>query len=154
MTHATGCVVPPDTVQRSCLRWYEINPVSKTVLQQSTVGYPGTHFYYPAIAANANGDMTLAFSASATNSYVGVYFMGRRPSDPVNHLSGAFYLLQPGNGCYYRPYAGGNYVGARSAVALDPTDNLSFWLTGTFTGGGYSNCPSNGWGTWLGRLTW
>jgi hypothetical protein len=159
VTHVTGCVPLPDTVQRSCIRWYEIDPVAKKVSQQNTVGAQGTHFYYPAVAANANGAMTLVFSASSTNSDVGVYFMGRRPTDPLSHLTGVYYLLQPGLVCYSRPapggtYSGGNYVGARSAVALDASDNTSFWITGAFTGGPDGNCSANGWGTWLGRLTW
>jgi hypothetical protein len=154
VTHATGCTIIGDAVQRSCVRWYEINPGSKALLQQGTVGVKGAYLYYPAVAANARGDMTLAMAASASNAYVGVYYTGRRASDPPGQVDG-FYLLRDGDGCYERLFTGNtNYVGARSAAVLDPTDGRSFWITGAFTGGGSSNCTANGWGTWLGRITW
>jgi hypothetical protein len=154
VTQATGCTIVGDAVQRSCVRWYEINPASGALLQQGTVGVKGAYLYYPAVAANAQGDMTLAMAASSANAYVGAYYTGRRASDPPGQVDG-FYLLQDGGGCYERLFTGNtNYVGARSAAVLDPTDGRSFWITGAFTGGGSSNCTANGWGTWLGRITW
>jgi len=153
VAQATGCTPDGDTAQRSCVRWYHIDPVAGRLLQQGTLGYPGAHFYDPAIGANPNGDMTLAFSGSATYAAVGVYYSGRRASDPPNTLA-SFALLHDGDGCYVRLDHGLNMVGHRNAVALDLADHQSMWIMGAFASGTNSRCESNGWGTWLGRVTW
>ena len=149
----TGCTPSGDTGQRSCVRWYQIDPATPALLQQGTLGFPGAHFYYPALAANEYGDMTLAFSASASYAAVGVYYSGRRGSDPPNTLDG-FALLHDGDSCYVRPYGSANTLGGRTAVALDPSDGLSMWIFGTFASGSNSNCQANGWGTWIGQVRW
>jgi hypothetical protein len=149
----TGCTPDGDTTQRSCVRWYQIDPVASVVLQQSTLGYAGAHFYYPALAANEAGDMTLAFSGSATYSAAGIYYSGRRAPDPPNALNG-FALLHDGDSCYVRPHDGANTLGGRTAVVLDPSDGRSMWIFGAFASGNNSDCQSNGWGTWIGQVRW
>ena len=47
VAQATGCTPDGDTAQRSCVRWYYIDPVAGSLLQQGTLGYPGAHFYDP-----------------------------------------------------------------------------------------------------------
>jgi hypothetical protein len=149
----TGCTPDGDTTQRSCVRWYQIDPVASVVLQQSTLGFAGVHFYYPALAANEAGDMTLAFSGSATYAAAGIYYSGRRVSDPPNTLDG-FALLHDGDGCYVRGYSGVNTLGGRTAVVLDPSDRRSIWIFGAFASGTNSDCQANGWGTWIGQVRW
>ena len=149
----TGCMPDGDTTQRSCVRWYQIDPVASVVLQQGTLGFAGAHFYYPALAANAAGDMTLAFSGSASYSPVGIYYSGRRAADPPNTLDG-FALLHDGDSCYVRPRGGANTLGGRTAVVLDPSDGRSMWMFGAFASGTNSDCQANGWGTWIGQVRW
>jgi hypothetical protein len=149
----TGCTPDGDTAQRSCARWYQIDPAAPAVLQQGTLGYAGAHFYYPAIAANENGAVTLAFSGSASYAAAGIYYSGRRASDPPNTLDG-FALLHDGDGCYVRMNGSANKLGGRTAVALDLSDRQSMWIFGAFASGSSADCRANGWGTWLGRVTW
>jgi hypothetical protein len=149
----TGCTPDGDTTRRSCVRWYQIDPVALVVLQQSTLGVAGAHFYYPALAANEAGDMTLAFSGSASYAAVGIYYSGRRGSDPPNTVDG-FALLHDGDRCYIRPQGGANTLGGRTAVVLDPSDGQSMWIFGAFASGTDSDCQANGWGTWIGQVRW
>jgi hypothetical protein len=159
VAQGTGQTPDGDTVVRSCVRWYQLDPVTPGVVQQGTLGFPGAHFYYPTVSANATGDMTLAFSASADYANVGLYYSGRRASDPANTPSGfapnSFALLRDGEGCYVRPGPyGWNVLGGRTAVALDLSDGRSMWIFGAYAAGSSADCRSNGWGTWLGRVTW
>src|SRR5439155_5438151 len=51
----------------AAIRWTILDATTNALIQQGTYGGPnfgGDHFYYPSIAANADGDVVLGFSAS------------------------------------------------------------------------------------------
>jgi hypothetical protein len=150
----TGGTPDGDTTARSCVRWYQLDPGGSAVLQSGTLGIPGAHAYHPSIAANANGDMTLAFNASADYAYAGLYYTGRHAADPANTLAN-FVMVHDGEGCFVRQEAGGlNPLGSRTAAALDLSDGVSMWVFGTYAAGTDANCQKNLWGTWVARVTW
>jgi hypothetical protein len=154
VAQGTGGTFDGDTAVRSCVRWYQLDPGGSEVLQQETLGFPGWHFYHPSIAANANGDMTLAFNVSADSSYVGLYYTGRRASDPANTAANLV-LVHRGEGCFVRPEVSGvNPLGSRTAAALDLSDGRSMWIFGAYPAGTNADCKTNRWGTWLARVTW
>jgi hypothetical protein len=157
VTHPTGVTPEGDDALRSGVRWCQLDPATLAVQQQGTLGFKGAHLYWPSITANARGDLTLAYSASADNAGVGLYYSGRRVSDPVNTPSGFdaknIWQLRLGEGCFERP-AGQNFLGGRTAVALDLSDGQSMWMFGAYAAGNNANCQANGWGTWFGRVTW
>ena len=147
----SGCVFPNDSALRSCARWYQLDGPS--VVQQGMYGWPGAYIYFPSIAANAQGDVTIAFNASSAQFDVGLYYTGRRASDPPNMLNDIA-VLQPGGGCYVRPLGRLNPLAGSTAVSLDLSDGVSFWIFGAYSAGTSTDCASNQWGTWLGRVTW
>jgi uncharacterized protein (TIGR03437 family) len=150
----TGCTFNGDTVVRSCLRWYEFDMTALSVAQQQTWGWLGAYVYDPSISANALGDATIVFNASSDKLDAGVYYVGRKASDPPSTLSNAA-VLHAGSACFVRQFSGGlNGVGGTTAVALDLSDNQSFWMTGAFAVGNSSDCKANHWGMWVGRITW
>jgi hypothetical protein len=154
VAQGTGGTLDGDTAVRSCVRWYQLDPGGSEVLQQETLGFPGWHFYHPSIAANANGDMTLAFNVSADSSYVDLYYTGRRASDPANTVANLV-LVHRGEGCFVRPEVSGvNPLGSRTAAALDLSDGRSMWIFGAYPAGTNADCRTNRWGTWLARVTW
>jgi hypothetical protein len=148
---STGCFFANDPVLRSCAHWYQLDGPS--VVQQGTYGWPGAYIFFPSIAANARGDVTLAFNASSADFDVGLYYTGRHASDPPNMLDDIA-VLQPGGGCYVRPLGRLNPLAGSTSVTLDLSDGASFWIFGAYAAGTSTDCSSNQWGTWLGRVTW
>ena len=147
----TGCLPGGDETARSCIAWYQFNGTS--VVQQNNYGIPGAHLFFPSIAANSLGDVTIAFNASASYAYVGLYYTGRRGSDPPNTLNDIA-LLRDGDGCFVRQVGNSNPLSGSTAVALDLSDNTSFFVFGAYAAGTNPDCSANKWGTWLGRVTW
>jgi hypothetical protein len=150
-TQTTGCFPSGEQVLRSCLRWYQFNGPS--VVQDGMYSQTGAHLFFPSIAANSKGDVTVAFNASSSQADVGLYYTGRRASDPPNTLHGIA-QLQKGDGCFVRPLGTSNPMSGATAVSLDLSDNASFWIFGAYAAGTNPDCHSNQWGTWLGRVTW
>ena len=66
----------PNQPGRSCFKWYQLNPVAGTVIQDSYFGYSVDFVYAPAVVANRNGDAVFVFNASSSNHYVDVDFVG------------------------------------------------------------------------------
>jgi hypothetical protein len=147
----TGCHVGSDPTERSCLRWYQITAQTGTVAQQSTFGVNNASVYTPWIIANASGNAIAVFNVSGTTTPVGMYFAGRKATDPTNSLP-LFYILQQGDACYARSPA--NAVGGpHSGGALDPNNSNLFWISAAFTSGVSSNCSANDWSTKIAALS-
>jgi hypothetical protein len=147
----SGCTFENDPALRSCVRWYQLN--GSSVVQQETYGLAGAYLYFPSIAANSLGDVTVAFNASSADDDVGLYYTGRRASDPLNTLDD-FVGLHSGDGCFVRPLGNTNPLAGNTSVTLDLSDGASFWIFGAYAAGSSADCRSNQWGTWLGRVTW
>ena len=147
----TGCSFNGDPTARSCLRWYQIAPLTGTVLQQETFGVTDGFVYTPWILANASGNAIAVFNISGPTLPVGIYFAGRKGTDASNSLP-LFYLLQAGQSCYARsPY---NAVGGpHNGGALDPNNSNLFWISAAYASGSSSNCASNDWSTKIASLS-
>ena len=136
MLYNTMTVVPssgPDASQATA-HWVKCftgsSPV--TLADQGDCGgefiATGTYTFYPSIAINAADEMVVGYSASAPTTYCGAYYEGRLPTDPAGLTphSGA---LQAGMDYYYRTFgAGKNRWGDYSAISVDPSDGMTFWL--------------------------
>jgi hypothetical protein len=114
--------------------------------QQGIVRSSGYYFYAPAIEANAFGDAVMVFNGSSANSHVGIYFIGRYHTAPLNTVQGSILPLKTGEGCYVRSN-GNDTVGLHSAADLDPVYSGVFWLHGAYAYGSDSNCQNNDWAT-------
>lgn len=151
-THAVSCSWLGDGGTRSCARWYQINPVANTIVQQGTLGSSGLYYYYPALMPDAAQNAVVVFNRSGAAEYAGVRYTGRQSTDPVNTLQGTA-ELRAGQGCYNHTFSTRNRWGDYSGVALDPSTGKT-WIFGEFAYGSSATCTSNSWRTQVGRVGW
>ncbi len=150
-THAIGCNAGGGT--NNCVRWYtiDISSGSPVLVDQGTIASadPGIGRFFPAIAANACGDMLLGYTLGGPDRYLSTYVMGREAGDPVGMVKSEL-LQQAGLETYSSnfdsvPYRWGDYSG----MAIDP-DGLSFFYLGEHTG----DDAGTNWATSIGKYRW
>lgn len=111
---------------KSGARWYEIDPVTRTLTQSGTLTDPSLWLYYPTIAADSTGSVVMGFSASDASTYPSAYFAGRTAADASGQMSPPT-LYSAGQGSYtVTDGAGRNRWGDYSQTSLDPVDG-TFW---------------------------
>lgn len=116
---------------RAGIRWYEIrNPGSTlSVYQQGTYApADGNSRWMPSIAMDKKGDMAIGYSISSSTMYPSIRYTGRLATDARNTMpQGEGNIL---NGTGYQSYPGGlSRWGDYSDMAVDPTDDCTFWYT-------------------------
>ena len=123
------------------VRWYEIrSPRSAPyVYQQGTVVDPINTFFMGSIAMDKAGDIALGFSASSRSLYPSIYVVGRTASDPAGAMNGPT-VLTAGSGVQTTSH---NRWGDYSAMAIDPSDDCTFWYTQEY----YQTTGSFNWST-------
>ncbi len=139
-------------VDRTAVFWYQINPASAaSPIDQSGVveNGPGTHYFFPSIAANANNDAALGFSYSDAFQYVEAAYTGRESTDTLGTM-GAVTTCKAGESDYSKYFSGTrNRWGDYSATVVDPTDDLTFWTLQEYAATKVgSGLDSGRWGTW------
>lgn len=131
----------PDT---SAIHWFQINPTSGRVVQESHYGHPDRHYYYPAIMPDINGNVIMVFCRSSASEFPSIYYTGRRSTDPLGYM-GPSQLLQAGISSYVkRDSRGMNRWGDYSGISIDPLDWRTIWFYSEYAG------PINRWRTWVG----
>lgn len=120
---------------RCVIRWYKIDQSTNAVLQSGTIS-DGTHdFFYPSLAANANGDVVMGFTRSgptATNlsaptDYASAYAAIGSTSGGTTTF-GTPIELKRGQAHYDVTFGSGrNRWGDYSATNIDPADPQEFW---------------------------
>ena len=118
------------TIQGGALagaRWYEIRSPGSSpfVFQQGTVVDPDTDFWMGSMAMDKAGNIALGFSASSLSLNPSVFLVGRAPSDPPGTMAGPMALVT-GGGVQLRSF---KRWGDYSSMAIDPTDDCTFWYT-------------------------
>lgn len=133
---------------RAACRWYEIDPAAPAELQLGTVRDltgAGLHYFFPSIAASAEGHAVLGGSVAGAQQWVGAFFTGRLATDPPGEMAVPF-EYKAGEGPYNRLDGDGrNRWGDYSATGADPVDG-TLW---TFQEYARAN---NRWGTHVARL--
>ena len=131
---------------RNQARWYEFWPGqwptsgSVTLLQSGNINLgTGKHTYFPAIAQNADGNTAICFARSATTEYASVWYTHREQGDAAGTMRPAR-ELKAGEGNYSGRW--GDYFD----IAIDPTNDRTFWGIGEFADAG------GGWRTYIGVL--
>ena len=111
------------------IRWYEIhNPeTSPTVFQSGTFAPDSQYRWMPGIAMDASQNIAVGFSRSGTASgqFPSLVYAGRTPTDPAGTLESEV-VLKAGAGSQTW---GGDRWGDYSGMAIDPTDDCTFWFT-------------------------
>jgi len=125
------------------VRWYEIrNPSgTPTVFQQSTFSPDTTFRGMPSIAMDKVGNIALGYSASSSSIHPAIRYTGRLSTDPVNTM-GIENVVISGTGSQT---TGLNRWGDYSSMAVDPTDDCTFWYANEYI-------ASNGTFNWHTRL--
>jgi hypothetical protein len=123
----TNHTVVPGTKAVAGVRWYEIrNPKTKPfIYQQGTVVDPSTSFWMGSIAMDKNGDIALGFSASSATLMPSIEYVGRVPTDNLGSMESANVVIN-GTGVQENT---ANRWGDYSSMALDPSDDCTFWYT-------------------------
>ena len=109
------------------VRWYEIRSPAgtPTAYQQSTYA-PDTRYRWMGSAAmDRVGDIAVGYSLSSATMSPAIAYTGRTPSDPLGTLQ-AETILTSGTGSQN---GGLKRWGDYSSLALDPTDDCTFWYT-------------------------
>ncbi|MEW6249688.1 MAG: hypothetical protein AB1716_03515, partial [Planctomycetota bacterium] len=131
---------------RAGCRWYELNPIARSVVQWGNVADPVLHFFFPSLMVNSRGDVVMGFTGSSGSQYPGCYYTGRRASDPPGEMAPPV-QYQAGQAAYnLLDTYGRNRWGDYSYTTLDPVDSVSLWTIQEYVHG------TNIWGTYVARL--
>lgn len=127
-------------------RYVRIDVMGPTLLEDVAFGRDGCWLYYPAVTADANGNMSMVYNQSCTDEYIGIRYTGRRPGDVELRPSD---LLKAGEATYVKDLGSGrNRWGDYSGIAVDPAQPSRVWIYSE-----YAASPGDTWGTWIGELT-
>jgi hypothetical protein len=132
---------------QAAIRWYEIRNLSSTptIYQQGTYA-PGTDSrWMGSIAMDQVGDIALGYSVSSSTVSPSIRYTGRLASDPLGSLPQGEATLIAGSGSQT---ASQSRWGDYSMMAIDPTDDCTFWYTQEY----YANTSIAGWQTRVGSF--
>ncbi|MFH0946384.1 MAG: hypothetical protein V2A76_14395 [Planctomycetota bacterium] len=132
---------------RAQARWYEFwpgtwpNSGSVTMVQNGNIDLgAGIYTFFPAIARNAAGNTAICFARSSSSEYASIWYTHRETSDASGTMRTAR-ELKGGEGSY----SSGRW-GDYFDIAVDPTNNTTFWGIGEYASAG------GAWRTWIGVL--
>ncbi len=137
-----GCVPSGGTSTQACIRLIELSTTSGRVLEDFDYGIAGADVYYPAIALDPFGDLTMVYGVTSSSVYASVAITGRGATAPAGTLNPATTIA---NGsvsvsCGTSACRFGDYFGA----ARDPSSP-----TGVFVAGEYLASSSVYWSSWV-----
>lgn len=134
------------------IRWYELRmkTTGRTrgpweIYQQGTYAPDANDRWLGSIAMDINGNIALGFNVSGSNMFPSIHYAGRRPNDPLGALPLGEISLIDGGGFQHTYTNFGDY----SQMTIDPTDDCTFWYTGTYYP--MTNTP-NDWHTRIGSF--
>ncbi len=155
LTHAVAASTGDARV--SAIRVVQIDvslwPETPKVVNDTTLAERGTWYSFPALAANARGDVAIVATRSSFKEYGSVWYTGRLASDPPGALRPTV-LLKSGEAALATLLRASQPEGATfnkfadfSGAAVDPSDG-TVWLIGSYVA---NVCA---WGTWVGHVDW
>ncbi len=116
---------------RAGIRWYELRDPGgvPTIYQQGT--YAGDapdseHRWMGSVAMDSMGNMALGYSVSSSTVYPSIRYVGRLVGDPLGTLPQGETSLMVGSGSQT---GSGARWGDYSMMAVDPSDDCTFWYT-------------------------
>ena len=74
------------------IRWFQVDPVAGTVIQQGAFGLPAYFYFYPALMVDSNGNMIMVFSRSSgggsgvVSEFPSIRQTGRKSTDQLGKL--------------------------------------------------------------------
>ena len=128
------------------VRWFELrraNGGSWSIYQESTHAPDAHSRWMASMAMDGDGNIAIGYNASSTSLFPSLRYATRLATDPLNTLQTEA-TLQAGGGSQ----TGLNRWGDYSAVSVDPSDDCTFWFTGEY----YTGTFSNNWSTRIGTF--
>lgn len=126
---------------RVAIRWYRIQASNNVLLESGTIADPALDLFFPSIAANPYGVVTIAFNACGLSTTVSSYAMVGQTINGVTTF-GSRVMLKSGVTSYHGddellailleepPYL--SRWGDYSATSVDPSDPNRFWTIQMF----------------------
>ena len=149
-THAslvTNHTVDVDGTDHAGIRWYELRDDGSgwRIYQQGTYAPDADHRWMGSIALDKAGNIALGYSVSGPSLYPSVRYTGRLATDPLGTLPQGETTLKDGTGSQLSTTGRwGDY----SMMAVDPTDDCTFWYTQEY----YASTSNAGWRTHVGSF--
>ena len=109
-------------------RWYELQSPGNqtfTVVQASSYAPDATYRWMGSAAMDKLGDLAIGYSASSTAVSPAIRYTGRLAGDPANQLRIEATIQAGGGSQTGTLHRWGDY----SSMALDPSDDCTFWYT-------------------------
>lgn len=125
-------------------RWYEIrDPNGKPkVFQQGTFTSGGNSLWMGSVDMDKEGDIALAYSESnATTLHPSLAFTGRVPTDPLNTMESPATIFIAKGSATGGAKNGANRWGDYSSMAIDPSDDCTFWYVNQYIPKTFANNP-------------
>src|SRR6266849_5858489 len=112
------------------VRWYELRDPNGNpfVFQQGTFAPDSNFRCMGSIAMDKAGNIAVGFSVSSSGIHPAIRYTGRVPSDPLGMLESETSIIE-GTGSQTRTL---NRWGDYSSMALDPTDDCTFWYANEY----------------------
>ncbi len=109
-------------------RWYEIrvNNGTPSVYQQGTYAPDSNYRWMGSIAMDHAGNMALGYSVSSSNINPQIHYTGRLAGDGLGQMTQGENVLINGTGSQT---SGLHRWGDYSSMAIDPSDDCTFWYT-------------------------
>ncbi len=129
------------------VRWYELrNPNgTPTVYQQGTYAPDSNYRWMPSIAMDHSGDIAMGYSISSSTAHPGIDYTGRLAGDPLGQMTQGEGNVLTGAGSQN---GGLSRWGDYTSMAIDPSDDCTFWYTNQYL----SATGSFNWSTRIGTF--
>ena len=130
----------------AAIRWFELRNTGSgwNLFQEGTFDPgDGNDRFMGSVSMDGLGDIALGFTVSSSMTFPSIRYATRSPNDPSGTLSAEAALIN-GGGSQTNSDRWGDY----SAMAIDPTDDCSFWYTNEY----YPTNSPNQWHTRVGRF--
>lgn len=125
-------------------QWFDItNPGTNPLVAQQGILSPavGNNFWMGSANMDKDGNIALGFSNSGRKIDPGILFTGRLATDPLDSMETVQSVIVGGG---YEGSSGGQW-GDHSIMAVDPTDDCTFWYSNEYYSA--ANTNTNLWST-------
>lgn len=138
-----------DGTNHAGIRWYELRNTGSgwSINQQGTYAPDAAHRWMGSIAMDSAGNMALGYSVSSDATYPSIRYTGRLAGDPLGTLPQGEATLIAGSGS--QTSLSGRW-GDYSMMAVDPTDDCTFWYTTEY----YTSTSVSNWKTRIGSFAY
>jgi hypothetical protein len=139
--------VDVDGTDHAGVRWYELRDSGAGwgIQQQGTFAPDSDQRWMGSAAMNGNGSLALGYSVSSHATYPSIRYTGRLAGDPPGLMTQGEGEIVAGAG--YQQHTSGRW-GDYSMLAVDPTDDCTFWYTQEY----YASASNAGWQTRVGSF--